>query len=174
MYLLSCPNCQAELDVTPAQAGDSIECQKCQVSVEIPKLGELRKLPQSSQVAAEENSGARPVGSTIGFVVCSLITVASLLGAGYNAVRWAMIETTTTTESHLEMIETEYMKVGPASMVVEFEDMETNSLDLMTPYRYQMTVDEKNKWGWNASVAGGMALVFGIGAVIAASYGRKD
>ncbi|MCA9136484.1 MAG: hypothetical protein KDB00_06990 [Planctomycetales bacterium] len=134
----------------------------------------MKKLPQSASFDNDPVANSRSVGSNITFIICSLVAAAAFLGAGYDAVRWAMIETTTTTESHLKMIESEYVKVGPASMIVEFEDMETNSLDLVSPYKYQLTVDEKNKWGWNASIAAGVALIFGLGAVVAASQGRSE
>lgn len=172
MYLLSCPNCQTDLRVTPAQAGDQIVCQNCQQQVAIPKLGQLRQLPQVSQAPAESAGSSRPVGATIAFVAMSLIAVAALLGAGYNTVRWAMIETETTLDSHLERIEREYAEVEPGSMVLEFEDMEAVSLDLAMPYPYQRQADEKAKWGFNAMVAGGIMLVFATGAFIAASQGR--
>jgi hypothetical protein len=169
MYLLSCPNCQAELSVAAAQAGDSISCSSCQSEVAIPKLGELRNLPQTAEGQNEVSGGSRSVGGTIAFVVLSLIAVGALLGAGYNAIRWAMIETNVTHASHLAEIQTEYRKVEPAAMIKEFEDMEKYSLDLVTPYKYQVTANEKSRWGWNAVAAAGLALLCGAGAFIGAS-----
>lgn len=177
MHLLSCPNCQAELLVTPAQAGDSIQCSKCQQLVAIPKLGELRKLPQTAPQTANDaaaaSDGTRSVAGTIAFVALSLVAAAALLGAGYNGIRWAMIETKNTNETHLRDIEASYMKVEPAALVLEFEDMEKFSLDMVTPYKYQVIADEKSKWGWNTVVASGLAAACGVGAFIAASQSRN-
>ena len=177
MHLLSCPNCQAELLVTPAQAGDSIQCSKCQQNVAIPKLGELRRLPQSESQntndTAVDSEGTRSVAATIAFVAFSLVAVAALLGAGYNGIRWALIETKNTNETHLRDIETDYMRVEPAALILEFEDMEKFSLDLVTPYKYQIIADEKSKWGWNTVVASGLAAACGVGAIIAASQSRN-
>lgn len=173
MYLLSCPNCQAELSVTPAQAGDCIRCQKCNGEVAIPKLGELRALPQIDDGPTDAEIQSQPLGGTVAFVALGLIAVASLLGAGYNAIRWAMVETTMTTELHLADVEETYAKSEPAVMILEFEDMEELSLDLITPYKYHVTVLEKKKWGWNATIAAAMALVCGIGAFVAGSVGRN-
>lgn len=174
MYLLSCPNCQTELSITPAQAGDTIECSKCQHQVVIPKLGELRQLPQTQQPDSKSEADSRSVGGTIVFVALSLIAVAALTGAGYNAIRWGMIKTTATTELHLEEVESGYRDVEPAMMVTEFYQMEKNSLDLIAPYTYQTTVNEKAKWGWNAVIAAAIAAGCATGAFIAAAQRRKE
>jgi hypothetical protein len=174
MYLLSCPNCQADISVTPAQAGDSLQCAQCQSQVAIPNLGELRKLPQTAESSTQATSASRPVGATIAFVVLSLIAVAALLGAGYNGIRWALIDAEITTETHLADIEEDYSKEEPAVMIVAFEDMEKDPLDLMLPYPYRQKVVEKSKWGWNAAIAAGLALACGTGAFIAASQSHRD
>ena len=173
MYLLSCPNCQAELPVTPAQAGDSMPCPKCQGRVAIPKLGELRKLPQSQDPTGQISQRSQPAGGAVLSLMLGLIAVASLLGAGYNTVRWAMIKTTTTTQSHLQELEESYARVEPSAMILEFEDMEGLSLDLTMPYKYHKVVMEKARWGRNALIAGGVALICGLGAFAAASLGRR-
>lgn len=174
MHLLSCPNCHAELTVTPAQAGDSTQCPHCHADVAIPKLGELRELPQVEDDRDRPTATAPSGGSTIAFLLLGLVAVALLLGAGYTTVRWAMIETTTTTESHLAEIEESYARVEPASVVLDFEDMEVRSLDMVSPYTYHAVVTEKARWGWNAVITAGLAVVCGIGAFGAASLGRKD
>ncbi|QDV88267.1 hypothetical protein TBK1r_72990 [Stieleria magnilauensis] len=150
-----------------------MQCPHCHADVAIPKLGELRELPQVEDAPDRSTATAPSGGSTIAFLLLGLIAVALLLGAGYNAVRWAMIETTTTTESHLAEIEESYARVEPASVVLDFEDMEVRSLDMVSPYTYHAVVTEKSRWGWNAVITAGLAVVCGIGAFGAASRGRK-
>ena len=151
-----------------------MQCPHCHADVAIPKLGELRELPQVEGDPKRSAATAPSGGSTIAFLMLGLVAVALLLGAGYNAVRWAMIETTTTTESHLAEIEESYARVEPAAVVLEFEDMEVRSLDLVSPNTYHAVVTEKARWGWNAVITGGLAVVCGIGAFGAASLGRKQ
>ena len=151
-----------------------MQCPHCHADVAIPKLGELRELPQVEGDPKRSAATAPSGGSTIAFLMLGLVAVALLLGAGYNAVRWAMIETTTTTESHLAEIEESYARVEPAAVVLEFEDMEVRSLDLVSPYTYHAVVTEKARGGWNAVITGGLAVVCGIGAFGAASLGRKQ
>ena len=169
MYLVSCPNCQAEISVTPAQAGDSVQGAQCKGQVAFPKLGELRQLRQVANSGSQVAPESRSVGATIAFVVLSLIAVGGLLGAGYSGLRWALIDAENTTETHLAEIQEDYSKEEPAVMIVAFDDMEKDPLDLMMPYPYRQKVVEKSKWGWNAAIAAGLALACGTGAFIAAS-----
>ena len=48
-YLLPCPDCHETFPVATRHAGQTIECANCQSAVEIPKLGELRQLPEESE-----------------------------------------------------------------------------------------------------------------------------
>lgn len=175
MYLLSCPNCQSDLAVTPAQAGDRVQCSNCQNAVAVPKLGELKRLPLVEQAAAQEPSRSEnsSFGSTAVFVVFSLIALATLLAGGYNAVRWAAIPSQITTEDHLEQLEQAYGESEPALMIVEFEEMESRPFDLLGPYQYQEINDEKARWGRNALIALGITLASAAVATFAVSRGRE-
>jgi hypothetical protein len=102
-----------------------------------------------------------------------LIAVGSLLAAAYTGVRWATVEAETTTDDHLASLEELYADAGPASLVVEFDDMEQRSLDLLAPYQYQVQVEEKARWGRNALIALGLAIACGIGGLVAGSRGRS-
>ena len=174
MYLLSCPNCHADVAVTPAQAGDRVRCPNCQQQVAVPKLGELKQLPQAAS-AADQNerlAATRPFGSTIAFVVFSLIALATLLAAGYNTVRWATIPSQMTTQEYLMEIEQFYDEAEPAMMVVEFEDMEERPLELVGPTRDQAINDEKARWGRNALIAFTITFAAAAIAVFAVTRGR--
>ena len=154
MHLLNCPDCQHELKITPAQAGDAIRCPKCQSQVAVPKLGELRRLPRAEDTDTLPPAKSRSEGGGSVFVGWTLIAVGGFLAAAYNGVRWSFVDADMTTEGHLEEIESSYSESEPAAMILEFADMENYSLDLVSPYAYQARVDEKRKWGLNALVAG--------------------
>ncbi len=59
-YLLPCPDCHETFPVATRHAGQTIECANCQSAVEIPKLGELRQLPEESEQRTSQ-SGPRQV-----------------------------------------------------------------------------------------------------------------
>ena len=176
MHLLSCPYCQAELTVTPAQAGDSIPCTKCQQTVAIPKLGELRKLPRSGPVEAPaapaRGSAGNSVLASVGFAALSLIAVSCVLIALYTGIRWANSGAEMTTETHLQEIETLYRESDAATMITHYETMEENSLDLIVPYTYQAENNEKAGWGRNSLTALTVAALAAVGAFVAAKAGR--
>lgn len=105
---------------------------------------------------------------TISFVGLTLLALMTLIIGGYNGIRWVTTGSEMTTERHLEEIETMYENADAATMIVHFENMEENSLDLVMPYNYQIENNEKAQWGRNSAIAFGFAVVFGVGAVISA------
>lgn len=175
MYLLSCPNCHADIPVTPAQAGDAVQCPACQQTAAVPTLGKLKQLPrvEDSEASRSPATTNQTFGSTVGFVAFSLIALATLLATGYNAVRWATTSSGMTTEKHLEQLETAYRDAEPALLVVEFADMERQPLEMIGPYQYQVINDEKARWGRNALIAGGITALCAVVAVVSLSRGRE-
>ncbi len=160
--------------MTPAQAGDHVQCPSCQQTAGVPTLGQLKQLPQTAAAGNERPTPPtnRSFGSTAGFVCFSLIALATLLVAGYNTVRWATISPEMTTAEHINRIEAAYRDAEPALMVVEFEDMEQQPLEMIGPYQYQVINDEKTRWGRNALIAAGITALFAAAAVISLSRGR--
>ena len=177
MHLLPCPSCQNDLSVSPSQAGDETICPKCQSTVTIPKLGDLRQLP-----LAEQDPIARPAGGQhqletssgrrAGFVVLGLIATASLIVAAFCGIRWSLIEVEATTETHIAMYRDEYKNLTAAELIREYEQMERDGLDLVRPYGYKRSEQMKRKWGQNASIAAGIGGVAMLGACLLAMSGR--
>ena len=44
LYLLPCPECRHPFELAPRQAGQSVQCSKCEHSFDAPRLGELKQL----------------------------------------------------------------------------------------------------------------------------------
>lgn len=179
MHLLPCPSCQASISVSPSQAGDETTCPKCQSSVVIPKLGQIRQLP----LAEDGPSGGQTVakgemetssGRRAGFVVLSLIGTASLLAAGFCGIRWSLIDVPSSTEQHIARYREEYAKLSAAELVREYEDMEKYGVELGRPYRYKTMEMTKKKWGQNASIAAGIGGLAILGAVVLVGSGGRN
>ena len=170
MYLLPCPACQFAIPVSPSQAGDQTTCPACQQIVQIPKLGELRQLPLSeADDDAKIASNARPEtssGKRALFVLLGLIATASLLIAGFAAIRWALIDVPMSTEQHIAIYRQEYKKLKPAELIREYEQMEKYGLEMPMPYKYKTIELEKQDWGRNAAVAGTVGALSIIGLVL--------
>lgn len=170
MHLLPCPSCESSIEVAPSQAGNQITCPSCGASVPIPKLGQLRQLPraeQSDQVrdtgAAREAGGG---GGSIAFGLLGLIATASLLIAGFCAVRWVLMEVPTDTESHIAELQAAYKDLKPAELIREYEQMEEFGLDMPMPYKYHTAQMERAVWGRNSLIAGGVFLISLAAAVM--------
>ncbi|GAA4459212.1 hypothetical protein [Novipirellula rosea] len=177
MYQLSCPHCQNVIPVTPSQAGDSVLCPSCEQSVAVPRLGELKQLPRDESQPSD--TGPAPpyneagFAQTFGTVALGLICTASLLIAAYCGIRWALIDAPVTTEIHLQEVREVYPTRNPAELLREYEQMEEAGLELPVPYGYKRVQNLKQGWGQNAAIAGGVAILTLIGAIIFASSGRS-
>lgn len=177
MYLLSCPSCGVVQKVTPAQAGGQVVCPACGELVRIPKLGDLRQLPQAD--AATAVGTAREPGSPLrrfGFVAFGLVGIAGLLVAGFCLIRWALIEVPTTTEQHIAELRDTYANVSASQLVIEYEDIEQFGVDLASPMAYQAIVDNKSAWGRNALYAGivGLLAIAAAGGLAAVARRRPE
>ena len=176
MYLLPCPKCSSSISVPPSQAGDETSCGQCGEMIDIPKLGELRKLPRADEdVSAEKPVGSSAVsvgGSRIGFVAAALAATASLIVAGFCTLRWAMIDVPTTTEGHIAEYEEAYQTAEAAMLIKDFEEMEARGLELPIPYRYKEIEVTKQTWGRNALVACAVAAITLLAAMLLSMGGR--
>lgn len=178
MHLLSCPQCQASLVVSPSQAGDSVPCPTCQTQVAVPKLGELRKLPPA-EVASAEAAGVGQRGAEgsrlvkVGFGFAGLLATASLLVAAFCGIRWALIEVPSTTEQHVSEARQYLSERTAAELVREFEDMEARNIDLGLPFRYKEIANRRANWGKAAAISGGVALLALVSALGLAVAGPR-
>ena len=48
LYLLPCPQCQHPLELASRQAGQRVQCSKCEHSFDAPRLGELKQLEKTT------------------------------------------------------------------------------------------------------------------------------
>jgi hypothetical protein len=179
MHLLPCPACQSSIAVYPSQAGDVTKCPSCQETVEIPKLGQLRQLPQSdSEDGGKSASLSRQSDSSsasrVAFVVVGVIATASLLIAGFCAIRWALIDVPDSTEGHISRLRETYKALTPAELIREYEQMEEYGTEMPMPYEYKRIELEKNKWGRNASIASAVTAVAILGLVFLIVAGRGN
>jgi hypothetical protein len=179
MYQLPCPQCQTPIPVAPSQAGDRTPCPSCGGEVAIPTLGQLKRLPVSETGAdeapqSELTSTGGPTAKRVGFVVLAMIATATLLIAGFAAIRWSLIETPITSEGHINELREAYKTLTPAELIREYEQMEKYALDMVVPYPYQTVALEKARWGWIASISGAIAGFAVIGAIGLAAGGRRN
>jgi len=181
MPLLPCPFCNRSISVTISQAGSEVTCPECQRAVEVPKLGELKRLaasaeqPESPQLSsqwangpadssAESNSGRR-----IAFAGLLAIAGVALVAGAFCFVRYLAIEIPATSEAHIAEIEQIYKQVPASQLVREWQQMEKYGLDVPSPYGYKKLEIEKNRWQRNTLISAGVigiALVAAVGLML--------
>jgi hypothetical protein len=86
-YLLRCSGCQAEISVEPRQAGQFVTCGKCQASLEVPTIGQLKRLPSVGEDTARVTTAIpnplKPWFFVIGIAAAALLGVCGWLLQGY-------------------------------------------------------------------------------------------
>jgi hypothetical protein len=160
MYLLPCSDCSQTIAVSVSKAGDVVTCSACGAAVSVPKLGDLKRMPQddaTSRLAAED--AARSGKSPLLFVSLGLIATAALVVAGYCGLRWSLIDIPITTESHVADYEKEYKTVAPAVLIREYESMEKFGIEMAGPMKYIQLAAQRTQWGTSAATAAGVGLV---------------
>lgn len=174
MYKLICPHCQAANEITAAKAGGEIACNTCHESIVVPKLGELRQLPSTgetseSKVAANAAIGLSG-GRSLAFMTLSLLSLLSLLGAGFCGVNWATTEVPFTTQKHLESLRDQYATASSAQLIREYEDITEFGVDIPNPLQYRTLELKREAWKHKTI---SFAILAAIVFVLALIVGRR-
>lgn len=150
MYKLTCPHCETMNEVSTAKAGGQITCAACDGGIDVPKLGELRKLPaagQTSQAKADANASAGLSGTrSLAFMTLSLVCLLSFLGTLFCGVNWATTEVPMTTEKHLDLLRDQYAQASSAQLIREYEDITRFGVDIPNPLVYRTVELERDAW----------------------------
>lgn len=168
MFELTCPDCQTKVPVTPAKAGGEVPCPQCDRTIAVPKLGELKTLPQvqdagsgSADVAPRGLSGGR----SMAFAALGATSLLCFLGAAFCGINWATIEVPATSQSHLEGLKETYSQLSAARLIREYEDITELGVAVPHPYPYRTIELRKQAWGNKAmtfAVAGLLAAVLSV------------
>ena len=190
MYRLDCPHCQSPTPVGPASAGDTVPCDSCGQSIAVPRLGDLKRLPPvdpaesptDQKSAARSDTSAKPRSASptrtggdsnpILLAIAGLLIVGGLLTAGFCGFQYYLSEVPMTTQRHLAEYDQVYREVPPANLILEYESMEEQNIDLAGPLVYVKMGQTKRRWATNA-IAGLAVASVGLGGVLIAS-GRRS
>lgn len=173
MHLLTCP-CGETLAVPLRQAGNEITCPACSNPIQVPKLGELRQLPQA--VSSAEPDAPKPVsmGRRLAFAgFCLLAGVGFFVGA-FSLVTASTIEVESTTEEHIAADIDRLQKAPPAQVTELWREYMVYGLNDRHPFPYKQHADEKAAWMQRGIIGMSVAAVAVIVAVVLARTGRKD
>ncbi len=170
MHLLTCPECETAFPVANSQAGQHTACPHCNASIDVPTLGQLRRLPEAEETRPALDQTREPSGGgSAGFLVFGLIATAALVVGSFCGIRWAMIDVPMTTEAHIAGLDQAYNDLSAAQLIREYEQMEELSIDLRTPYVYKQIEIKKSEWGRTALISAIVGVLAIGGAVIVAA-----
>lgn len=177
MYLLPCPSCDHASPVAPSKAGESLVCPACNGSLQVPKLGELKLLPQATaQAEGHASSASSTDGSPVaraGFLLAGFTATACLLVASFCGLRWFLLPVPNSTARHIETTRADMKSFTAAELIRAYEEMEKTPIDLVLPYVYKEKENFRNRWGRNALYSGSAGLMAVAVAVVFATTGRK-
>lgn len=182
MPLISCPSCDHEIPVVVSQAGSGVACPGCQKMIEIPNLGELKRLAAAEQIRSgidaessrsaqspDANSGRRVVFAGL----MAIAGIAAIVGL-FCFVRYLAVQVPATTETHIAEVEQMYHQVSAAQLVREWQQMEKFGLEAVAPYQYKVLAVEKANWGRNSLICLAVFLLCSvIGTIVARSDSRS-
>jgi hypothetical protein len=179
MPAIRCPHCDTSIDVPISRAGGEVSCPSCSKAVTVPKLGELRRLEASTPTASTPSqagveTATSPLAKRAGFVALVALAAACLGLGGFCLVRYWAIAIPGTTESHIEMVESQYSQAPASQLVREWQELESFGEDVAFPYPYETVAAEKADWlrkGW-MGIAGALVAALLAGA-IASFSGRS-
>jgi hypothetical protein len=148
MYLLHCPQGHT-IQVSTAAAGNSVRCPECEAVVQVPKLGELRKLPVVAEGArSARGRDASGSGFAARLVFGLLVLVAIIAGgiSAYGAMRWFNLPIPMTSAEHIQMGREEIASRVPAELIVDWQQYESMGLGEQAPFPYQRMQNLRDHW----------------------------
>jgi len=175
--LLPCIHCQHAIAVSASQSGSETTCPACGKTVEIPNLGELRRLQSSGGNVADGVSSGVVSSSqaTRRIIFAGLMAIAGTAGIVgiFCLVRYLAIEPPITTEMHIAEVDNLFHQVAAAQLIREWQQMERFGLDAANKHMYQSIADEKASWQTSGLICLGILLLAGGGATIVALTGPR-
>lgn len=164
-YLLPCPECGTDQQVTTRNAGGSISCKNCDANIDVPKLGDLRNLDiaetgtkSAQSLAWDARKGRTFAVGMIIFVVCIATSIGLLLYS-------RSIDTTDEFAKRVDVMHEAIDKMSPTDLYIFW----TKDIEVLPPREWEKSewlkkVELKNQlfwWGWITMVLslGGVALI---------------
>ncbi len=115
LFQLPCPQCAAIIQVGPRQSGQTLTCAECGKDIEVPKLGEIKKL---SPVETAPANLKRPMSAARkGLFTAGLALAVIFGGAGLGLHLYARsLHTPVDIEHHVQQTREEVRNLNPEQL----------------------------------------------------------
>lgn len=145
MYMIQCP--EGHPFPVPAKSAGSIEiCPTCGAEQSVPKLGELRKLPQAAPTAPSKKSSSLGFGAKIVFALLLLAAIGTGLTSAFAAFRWQNLPVPYTEAQHIADESEALEQFNSVQLITAWEQIETFGLGEQVPFPYQRMQDLRDHW----------------------------
>lgn len=117
-YLLPCSNCDHQFEVVATQAGQDLECPKCNTQQEAPKLGQIKQLPTTGDSgSADKSKKGNSILTTLGLLI------ALVCGGAGGFLYWYgsdMVTDEFNMEEQIEFMNESIDKFSPAEVLRQY------------------------------------------------------
>lgn len=163
-YILVCSSCENRISIEISQAGRTIQCVRCNGSIKIGTLRDIRAL-ESTSISAPEEIKSQPVSwsptnralfvlGLVLLVVCGISGVYSLWKSGsINTER----PNTQVTESFKQRVEA----FSPTAMMSNWEKIDVSGIEVWAEPAYlknRQNFRIQQMWGWGGLICAGIGV----------------
>lgn len=167
MHIFTC-SCGQTFPISPARAGQSVDCPHCGQAVSLPKLGEIKQLPladagQKSDSDANKWNAGR--GITFSMLMAGLL--ATIIFGGYSSYQWLSIEKPPTEDEMISMGQAELETREPLELFEFWINYGRPGMGTRHTPGYMQVQRYRDKWKFRAiaSYAGVAIFLVAVTAV---------
>lgn len=172
MFMIQCP--AGHSFPVPAKAAGSITtCPTCGATQDVPKLGELRKLPRAEERGPAHAKQPLNMGAKVAFAVFLLLAISTGLTSAFAAFRWQNLPIPYTQEQHIAE-ETKTLEAFSAvEMVSAWEQVEAIGLGEQDPFPYKVIQDLRDHWKQVCLISLGITIAAVLVAFLIVGFARS-
>jgi ribosomal protein S27E len=173
MYLLRCPQGHS-IQVSTASAGNEVQCPECGAAVPVPKLGDLRRLPQAADVSPVSTRVESGFGARLIFGILLLVAIVTGGISAYGCMRWYNLPVPYTSEDHIRMGREAIAEKSPAELMADWQQYESMALTERRPFPYQQIQNLRDHWKRVCFIPLSISAVCVAFGLIVLAVGRKS
>ncbi len=173
-YILACHSCEHPVVVEITQAGQTIACPECQISITLGTLREIRALPEHEDSQAREKHSARSgkgmsATNRLVFVIGTIMLVLGLLWGGYTALKSSRLMLTKPPVQLSKATQQQINDLSPAKMLEAWENVSIDGADQWREHPFlkiQRIARENRVYSWIGFSIAGLGLLAIVAAFI--------
>ncbi len=166
MYTFTC-TCGQGFPISPARAGQSVDCPHCGLSIDLPKLGEIKQLPPA-EASESKRTIAKKWSKEQGIVFSLLGTLLVVLAsiAGWSTYNWLRIPAQPTVQEFIENGQEELAQQNASELMKFWINFARPGIGPRYPPVYLQIHQYRTRWKRWAIGFGIAASVVAVGMIV--------